>query len=213
MELNQFDFDWKSLLIKRYRNYDLDETECMVIFVSDAVLNVDKDALITKETLSPYMKNIDKIDVALSNLISKEILVISTENGGFSFSLDDFKKRLVEDALKDIALKKNQSASHNESLYEELETIANRTLTPLERDQITHWLRSGADEKMIKEACSKAITSSGINFKQADRLILEMERSESRVNIGASMVDEDSKRKAQLQDIFSNTDWSYHGDK
>ena len=27
----------------------------------------------------------------------------------------------VEDALKDIALKKNQSASHNESLYEEIE--------------------------------------------------------------------------------------------
>ena len=71
MDINAYDLDWKSILIKKYRNYDLDEIDCMVLFVSDAVLHVEPKTLITKEILSPYMVDGDRIDDSLSRLMEK----------------------------------------------------------------------------------------------------------------------------------------------
>ena len=74
MEINAYDMDWKSILVKKYRNYDLNEIDCMVLFVSDAILHVQPKTLITKEILSPYMVEGDKIDDSLSHLMDKKFL-------------------------------------------------------------------------------------------------------------------------------------------
>lgn len=217
MEINAYDMDWKSILIKKYRNYDLNELDCMVLFVSDAILHVQPKTLITKEILSPYMVEGDKIDDSLSHLMDKKFLVIQEEGASFFSSIDNFKKKLFDDAIKDLTLKSQNNIVNNlrsDSLYQEIEQIANRSLTPLERDQVSSWLKSGADEGMIKEACTRSITKSGnISFKSADRYILELQRSESRKTIGASTLNEETKQREELRDLFKNTDWTYHGDK
>lgn len=216
MEININDLDWKSLLIKRYKNYDLNEMDCMVLFVSDAVLHVQEKTLITKEILSPYMVNSDAIDDSLSNLLSKKVLSIKNEGTAFYSSLEDFKKKLFDDALKDIMLRSqnpNYNMMRSDSLYQEIESIVNRTLTPLERDQVTSWLKQGAQPGMIKEALEKSLTRSGnLSFKTADRLILEMERSQSRQSTGSSLVNEETRKREELRDLFSKNDWTYHGD-
>ncbi len=217
MEINAYDMDWKSILVKKYRNYDLNEIDCMVLFVSDAILHVQPKTLITKEILSPYMVEGDKIDDSLSHLMDKKFLIIQEEGASFFSSIDNFKKKLFDDAIKDLTLKSQNNLVNNlrsDSLYQEIEQIANRSLTPLERDQVSSWLKSGADEGMIKEACTRSITKSGnISFKSADRYILDLQRSESRKNIGASTLNEETKKREELRDLFNNTDWTYHGDK
>lgn len=215
MELNFNDLDWKSLLIKKYKNYDLNEEDCMVLFVTDAILSILPDTLITKDVLSPYMVNQEEIDSSLSSLMSKNIISIQTNGNSFHTSIDGFKQRLFNDAIKDLNLHsqnhKNQASS--DSIYQEAEQIANRTLTPIERDRITSWLKDGADEKMIIEALKKTITKSGnISIKNADKLILEMERSESRKTLGTSTINENTKRNEELSDIL-NMDWTYHENK
>lgn len=215
MELNFNDLDWKSLLIKKYKNYDLNEEDCMVLFVTDAILSILPDTLITKDVLSPYMVNQEEIDSSLSSLMSKNIISIQTNGNSFHTSIDGFKQRLFNDAIKDLNLHsqnhKNQTSS--DSIYQEAEQIANRTLTPIERDRITSWLKDGADEKMIIEALKKTITKSGnISIKNADKLILEMERSESRKTLGTSTINENTKRNEELSDIL-NMDWTYHENK
>ena len=217
MDINAYDLDWKSILIKKYRNYDLDEIDCMVLFVSDAVLHVEPKTLITKEILSPYMVDGERIDDSLSRLMEKQFLSIKNEGNAFFTSLDEFKKKLFDDAIKDMVLKSQSNtlnARRSDSLYQEIESIANRSLTPLERDQVTSWIKSGASDGMIKEACERSLTKAGnISFKTADRLILDMQRSQSRKTVGASMVNEDTKQREELREFLLNTDWTYHGKK
>ena len=87
-------------------------------------------------------------------------------------------------------------------------------LSPIEKDTVTRWLQEGADEGMIKEACQKAMGKSGhISFKSADKFVLEMERSQGRKDIGVSTVNEETRKKEELRDLFNNADWTYHGDK
>jgi DNA replication protein DnaD len=208
MEIDVRDIDWKELLIKKYRNYDLDEEEVMVLFVSDAILTLEPKTLITKDILSPYMKDQEGIDEALSKLLSKKFMTVTNDGQNFFTSLDDFKKKLFLDSLKDLTLRNSPSSQTSDSFYSDIESIVNRTLTPLERDQVSAWLKSGADEGMIKEALQRSITKSGnVSFKTADKKILEMERSQSRNAIGASTVNEGEKKNEELRDLFRNTDW------
>lgn len=208
MEIDVRDIDWKELLIKKYRNYDLDEEEVMVLFVSDAILALEPKTLITKDILSPYMKDQDGIDEALSKLLSKKFMTVTNDGTNFFTSLDDFKKKLFLDCLKDLSLRNSPSSRTSDGFYSDIESIVSRTLTPLERDQVSAWLKSGADEGMIKEALQRSITKSGnVSFKSADKKILEMERSQSRNTIGASTVNEGEKKNEELRDLFRNTDW------
>lgn len=210
MNLTVNDVDWKNLLIKKYQSYGLDETDCMVLFVSDAVLNIQKNILLTCEILSPYMKATrESIDRSLSKLMEKKYLVILQSGNSFSSSLDNFKERLFKDEIKDLVLKggNKDSSALNENLYSFLESI-NGPLTPLDRDRVTQWLKDGVEENMIKEACQKALTKNGhISFKTADTYILQMQRSASRKTVGVSTVNEEENRSAQLQKLIDSTEW------
>ena len=84
MNLTRNDVDWKSLLIKKYQSYGLDELDTMVIFVSDAVLSIQENTLLTCDILSPYMKATkDVIDQSLSKLMSKKYLTIVRKGNSF----------------------------------------------------------------------------------------------------------------------------------
>ena len=211
MNLTRNDVDWKSLLIKKYQSYGLDELDTMVIFVSDAVLSIQENTLLTCDILSPYMKATkDVIDQSLSKLMSKKYLTIVRKGNSFFSSLEGFKDQLFKDEIKDLILKDGSETSAtllSENLYSYLEGI-NGPLSPLEKDKVTQWIKSGADENMIKEACKKSVTKSGhISFKSADSLLLQMQRSESRKTIGVSTVNEEENKSAALQKLIESTTW------
>lgn len=209
MNLTLNDIDWKALLIKKYQTYGLDEMDCMVLFVSDAVLDMEPNLLITCDVLSTYMKaNKDAIDSSLSKLMAKNILTIQKTGGAFFSSLDDFKKRLFKDEVKDLVLKGgNNTSVISENLYSFLESI-NGPLSPIDRDRVAQWLKDGIEEEQIREACKKAMTKNGhISFKTADTYLLQMQRSESRKTIGASTVNEEENRAAELQKLIDSTKW------
>ncbi len=211
MNLTKNDIDWKSLLIKKYLNYGLDEIDTMVLFVSDAVLSIAGNTLLTCEILSPYMKAPkDQIDQSLSKLMSKKYLTIVQNGTEFTTSLDSFKELLFQDEIKDLILKGNDNALKNplsENLYSYLESI-NGPLSPIDKDRVSQWIKGGADENMIKEACKKAITKNGhISFKTADAFVLQMQRSESRKTIGVSTVNEETSKSDDLQKLIESTNW------
>lgn len=212
MNIDEKDISFATLLIKRYPLYDVTEMEVMVLLVSDMVLRRE-DTLLTCDILSSYMKAPrEEIDLSLSKLLSKKFIdVVDVPGKGLRSSLDSFRKRLFADWLKDVTLERKVSYSGDGegNLYEELEKIGGRTLSPIERDMVTRWLQSGASKEMVLEATRRSLTKSGdISFKRADKMILEMERSEGRRKLGVSTVDEDLKKKQEIQDIIRNTNWT-----
>ncbi|MFA6861022.1 MAG: DnaD domain protein [Bacilli bacterium] len=218
MNISRNDVDWKNILTKKYLSYDLNELDVMVLLVSDNVLIQEPKTLLTCDILTSYMKaGRDQIDQSLTKLISKKYLTVINVGTTIYSSLEEFKDRLFNDFVKDIVLKSKEGRDPNTvstSLYASLEELQGTTLSPIERDTVTRWLQEGADEGMIKEAAQKALMKSGhISFKMAERYILDMERSQTRKDIGASTVNEDTRRKEELRDLFNNSDWTYHGDK
>lgn len=193
MEINENDIDFTSLLIKRYTLYKLTDLEAMVLLVSDKILNRGEYILLTRDILSKHMASTkEEIDIALNNLFKKGIIELFNNDNNYYSSIDKFKKRLFSDLIKDIKLGKEGDLSNTSSnLYTYLEQLNNRTLSVIERDYVTNWLKSGVEEKEIKEACVKSKTKNGfISFKKADGYILDLIRSLSRRQLGTSTVDE-----------------------
>lgn len=216
MNLNFQDIDWKSVLIKRYRNYQMDEIDVMVFFVSDNILAMENDVLLTQDILADYMAaSRDVIDQSLSKLLKNKMIIVNTDNNGVHFSTTEFKNRLYQDVIRDLVLaekigKSTTGLSHD--LAQSIEELVGRPLSPLEREHISNWIKEGADDGMIKEACAKSITRSGLlSMKKADNLIMEMNRSRSIDAYGVSTVDEDTRKRQELQDFLNNSDWTYHG--
>jgi DNA replication protein DnaD len=217
MDITQKDIDWKSFLIKKYLSYDLDETDVMVIFVSESILEMQPKTLLTCDILTSYMKaRKEDIDQSLTKLISHQYLKIVSEGGSIFSSFEDFKTRLYEDFVKDLLLhnrEANAAKPDSDTIYGRLEELSGHMLSPIERDMVASWLREGASEGMVYEACQKSLTKSGnISFKSADRLVLEMERASDRKDIGVSTVNEETKKKADLSDAFASS-WNPHDPK
>ncbi len=207
MTITHADIDWKNILLKRYRSYSLEELDVMVLFMCDLVLSIEADQLLTADLLSSYMSaKKEDIDASLNKLLEKKYLTIDKNS---FFSLESFKERLFEDLKKDLYLATStDNSSSSAKLVEYLEKLIGRTLSPIEKDSVFNWLKSGASEDQIKEACQKSINKSGsISMKRAEKLILEMERGESRKGIGASMVNEDTRKKTDIQNLM-DYDWT-----
>lgn len=218
MNLNYHDIDWKNLLIKRYLSYQLNELDVMVLFVSDDILKVEETVFLSQDVLSNYMAaSRDDIDQSLSKLIKKKIVEVIPQPKGMKFSLESFKGTLYNDMIKDIVINdkigKNNTGLSGD-LATNIEELIGRVLSPTERDHVSQWLKNGADEGMVKEACSKALNANGyFSMKKADKLILEMNRSKSIQDFGVSTVNEDTRRRQEISDILKSTDWTYHGNK
>lgn len=219
MEINEKDFDWKNILIKKYTSYGLNELDVMVIFVSDNLLSIQNDVILSYDILSSYMAaSKDDIDNSLTKLLSKKIIVMNTVSSSIQMSLSEFKTKLFKDVLKDAVLKDKQKTTDNSndtaSLINDLEQLNGRTLSPTERDKVSMWLRQGAEEGMIREACHQAVTRNGIiSFKKADQLILAMMTSQERKQLGTSTFDHnnDTKREDEIKNILLSNNWANNG--
>ena len=210
MNITLKDIDWKSLLVKKYLHYDLNEIDVMVLFVSEAVLDMQEKTLVTCDILSPYMKCAkDDIDTSLSKLMTKKIITIVQEGVNFYSSIEEFKLRLFREEIKDLTLRGSDSVTNvvSENLYSYLESIGG-PLSPVEKDRVMSWLKEGADETMVKEACKRSLTKNGhISFNNADHFILEMERRASRKNIGVSTIDENDRKNDAMSRAMDSKGW------
>ena len=104
MKISANEIDWKGLLVKKYLHYGLNELDCMVLFISDAVLDMQPKTLLTCDVLAPYMyASKDDIDSSLSNLMGKKFIQIKQEGNIFYSSLDEFKVQIFEDEMKAVA--------------------------------------------------------------------------------------------------------------
>ena len=54
MNISKLDFDWRSLLIKRYKNYGLNENDIAVIFCINEIIK-EKKYLVLADDIEPLM--------------------------------------------------------------------------------------------------------------------------------------------------------------
>ena len=196
MELGQSDFDFSTLLLKRYNYYRLSDLECLTILICNQLLTRDSRLLLTRDILSKHMASTkEEIDSLLNELIKKGIIEIVNNDNQIYSSIDKFKKRIYDDLIKDIPLEKEGNTHPSSSLYSYLEQLNDRPLSSIERDYISNWLKDGISESLIKVACVKSKTKNGyISFKKADSFVLASLRSLSRKEIGVSTIDEHRDR-------------------
>ena len=207
MELGQSDFDFSTLLLKRYNYYRLSDLECLTILICNQLLTRDSRLLLTRDILSKHMASTkEEIDSLLNELIKKGIIEIVNNDNQIYSSIDKFKKRIYDDLIKDIRLEKEGNTHPSSSLYSYLEQLNDRPLSSIERDYISNWLKDGISESLIKEACVKSKTKNGyISFKKADSFVLASLRSLSRKEIGVSTIDE--KRERDNASLLFGKDW------
>ncbi len=215
MEITSADFSFARLLVKRYTIYQLDETDVVVLLVTDSLLQLQPQSLITCDTLVSYMSaSKDEIDASLSKLMSRQYVEVIDDGRTIYTSVEKFKQQLFNDLINDRILQEKISGSNisDSTIYQELEEMTGTTLAPLERDYVTRWLQSGASEGMIREACSKSITKAGhISFKTANNMISSLLRSEDRKLYGVSALGDDNDRQ-KTRDIIMNSDWLHDDD-
>ena len=207
MEIGQSDFDFSTLLLKRYNYYRLSDLECLTILICNQLLTRDNRLLLTRDILSKHMASTkEEIDSLLNELIKKGIIEIVNNDNQIYSSIDKFKKRIYDDLIKDIRLEKEGNTQPSSSLYSYLEQLNDRPLSSIERDYISNWLKDGISESLIKEACVKSKTKNGyISFKKADSYVLASLRSLSRKEIGVSTIDE--KRERDNASLLFGKDW------
>lgn len=184
MNLNSFDLDWRSLLIKRYKNYGLDEKSLAVILCLSETLK-EGSCLISAEELE-WMMTLSKteIDATLASLIEKHFIVFENSEKKTVTSLRPLFDKLLNDTKKDIIieaqdLKKSEARVKGESIYGYFETLLGRPLTANEFDRICGWYQEGATTGMIKEAVERVKSKSKrISINAVDKVVLALEKSD-----------------------------------
>lgn len=176
MNLKYTDFNFEHLLIKRYLNYSLNEIDLLVILKSKALIDEGIN-IITCNMLVPYMSdNIKKeeIDFSISKLYKKGIFKIIENEKGTFISLDEFEKKVIEDAIKDYYLSLTTVSNTDSNFYVDIEKLIKRSLSPFEREYITKWLKSGLLEKDILDAISNAISNNKVfKINNVEKILLE----------------------------------------
>jgi len=183
MDLNHLDLDWRRLLVKHYKYYGIDERGLAVIFcVSDILTNVD--ILVTADDLVSYMTlPKEEIDAILVALMEKNLIEYVSKNGKTVTSLDPLYNKIVLGLKKDIVIESKDSSKVKitktvNSLYTYFEEEMGRTLTGREVDRIAALVRSGADERMVKEAVAKLKAKNrSVSLAAVDKIVLSIQKS------------------------------------
>jgi DNA replication protein DnaD len=184
MDLNCYDLDWRKLLVKHYKYYGLNENDLAVILCLFDILTPNQ-SLIGADDLVSYMTiSKDDIDKSLVKLLDKKFIEYIQLNGKTVTSLSPLYARILSDLKKDVVIESNENQhkadqSQVNSLYSYFEETLGRTLTGRETDRISFWLRTGADEKMIKEAVEKLkAQSKTISLAAVDKILLSLQKSD-----------------------------------
>lgn len=213
MDLSYKDIDWRSLLVKCYKYYGLNEKDLAVILCLYDVLS-SVDSLITPDDLVSYMTiSKDEIDESLSKLMDKNFISIETVQKKKVTSLKPLLKRILSDLKKDIVIESNESLKKKSDnkvneLYPYFEDILGRPLTGRELDKISTWFKTGADEKLIKEAVEKLkAQSKTISLPAVDKVLIALQRNDDISKEGFSPRKDDWREGSEETLKIASTAW------
>lgn len=207
MKFSFKDIDWRSVLLKRYKDYGLDETDVMVILVTDQIIKTDPDAPVTPETLAGYMTlPASEIDRSLYKLMDKKLISFTMENNISKFTLDNLFEKLFSDLKRDLVLYDSAgSSSKVENAYKFLEDTLGRTLSVLEVDRISSWLKEGADLAMIKSAVANLNSRhTRITFSKLNQEILRLEKEKDIESEGYTVRDDTNRDERKLNQLLTH---------
>lgn len=200
MNINYKDVSFHQLLIKRYLIYSLNELDVMVLFISDELIK-EGVKYVSLDLILPYLsKEVDKKDVdsSLAKLFKKSIIKIINKNNENYCSIDEFKKTLFLDSMKDYSLKEmNIKVNCDNNFYVSVEKLFKRSLTVIERDQISKFLKEGFLEDDILSAIKKV---SSRNLKVSIKEVEKVLRS-----------DNDEKEETKFENSLPYVDWTKNG--
>jgi DNA replication protein len=210
MDFSYKDLDWRKLLVKHYKNYGLNENDLAVVLCLNDILS-SVSSLVTDDDLVSYMTlSKEDIDKILVKLLDKKFIAYIHKDDKMVTSLQPLFDRILADLKKDITLEADEDAKKDDkavvnSLYSYFEELIGRTLTPREVDRISSWVRSGADERTIKEAVEKLKAQNrAISLAAVDKILLSIQKSQDIAKEGYSTRKEDWRKGDQeTMDIIS----------
>ena len=158
------DIDWRKILIRRYKNYHLNENDLAVILLINE-LNRGVPHLISPEEIVPYTTmNAEQIEQIMSKLLKAGYASIE----GVSFSVNAIKKKIFDDTDK----------TQFEEIYHRLEVILKRQITALEYDVVTSW----SQQNMSLEQLNDIINTLKTTRKKLSIAIIDKEFQTRRNN-------------------------------
>lgn len=205
MNLSFKDIDWRSILLKRYKDYHLSENDVMVIFMINEIKKIDENSPITNDVLSGYMSlSKDEIDTCLSNLIDKNFIVYKVQKNTPILSMEPLFNKIFKDIKKDLIIANDKALDkESENAYEIFQKAFNRTLTPIENDKIRNWMDEGATIPMFKEAIN-IITSKNkrLTLKKVGDELLKLQKEDDFDKEGFSARSEEIRDPMRISEIL-----------
>ncbi|MBO8414223.1 MAG: hypothetical protein IAC78_01915 [Firmicutes bacterium] len=207
MEFKYKDIDWRRFLLRRYKDYKLNEEEFVCLLCIDDMLK-EKKRLIDADDLLTYMSlERDKIDEILVSLTKKGFLSFENEDGNLTASLSKLFLRIERDFKADIISSASKSSEEIQDkinkIYPFFEEKLSRTLSGREIDKITLWMKAGIKESQMKEAVARLETNNKkISISSVERELDRIKKSEDILEKGyTTFGDEitlDDKRKQDI---------------
>ena len=175
--------NFQFLLVEYYKKLNLDETDLVILLMIDHLTNDDSsfitaDDIALKTTLSK-----DLIDERLSNLFLKKYIDIGNDGKKAFTSLEPIKK-IVYKLFQETIFNEAEIDENNEleetrtQVFDEMQKLFQRSLTPLEINRIDDWIYSGTNRKIILDSIKDAKAKNITNINSIDRIIVKKMREE-----------------------------------
>ena len=175
--------NFQFLLVEYYIKLNLDETDLVILLMIDHLTNDDSsfitaDDIALKTTLSK-----DLIDERLSNLFLKKYIDIGNDGKKAFTSLEPIKK-IVYKLFQETIFNEAEIDENNEleetrtQVFDEMQKLFQRSLTPLEINRIDDWISSGTNRKIILDSIKDAKAKNITNINSIDRIIVKKMREE-----------------------------------
>ena len=175
--------NFQFLLVEYYKKLNLDETDLVILLMVDHLTNDDSsfitaDDIALKTTLSK-----DLIDERLSNLFLKKYIDIGNDGKKAFTSLEPIKK-IVYKLFQETIFNEAEIDENNEleetrtQVFDEMQKLFQRSLTPLEINRIDDWISSGTNRKIILDSIKDAKAKNITNINSIDRIIVKKMREE-----------------------------------
>ncbi|HBR85874.1 MAG TPA: hypothetical protein DEA32_01660 [Firmicutes bacterium] len=215
MDFSYTDIDWRALLVKKYKLYNLKEIDVVTLLLIDQLEKIDPQTPILSSTLTTYMTvPADQIDASLSRLLDKKLITYEVVDLVPKLSLKGLFDKLFSDLQKDILLKKDDSGKVMSEIHEMLLSELKRSsLSPVEMDKVSAMLREGATVKMMKVAIEN-IRNKGQNptINRIASEVLRLEKEDDFSKEGYTARNEESRDDSKLRETLMGS-WLEDGDK
>ena len=127
MNISKLDFDWRSLLIKRYKNYGLNENDIAVIFCINEIIK-EKKYLVLADDIEPLMTlKKEEIDSIITRLFERRFISFEENNNKTVTSLDPLITKIFSDTQKDLMIEAQDNITTDGMIKEATERVKQKS--------------------------------------------------------------------------------------